>query len=114
MDELERLACEAEAEIAQAGSTAALAQIDIKYLGSKGSLQAQLRSIGSLPKEERPAFGARVNAAKEALTGLIEARHAELGRTETDVRLASEALDITLPGRPLAVEIGRASCRERG
>src|SRR5262249_42560523 len=68
MDELDQLVQCAEAEIAEAASTAVLAQIETKYLGGKGSLQAQLRAIGSLPKEERPAFGARVNAAKQAVT----------------------------------------------
>jgi phenylalanyl-tRNA synthetase alpha chain len=101
MDELERLLQQAETETDAAVSTAALAQIETKYLGSKGSLQAQLRSIGALPKEERPAFGARVNAAKQTLTGRMEARRAELARAETDARLCEETLDITLPGRAL-------------
>ncbi len=101
MDELERLLREAEAEVAAAQSTADLALIETRYLGSKGSLQAQLRSIGALPKEERPAFGARVNAAKETLTAQLEACRAELARGETDDRLANESIDITLPGRPL-------------
>lgn len=101
MDELNQLARQAAEEIAEAPSTAALAQIETKYLGSKGSLQAQLRIIRALPQEERPAFGARVNAAKQALTERIEARRAELARTERDARLRSETIDVTLPGRAL-------------
>lgn len=100
MDDLGRLIQEAEAEMDSAQTTAALAQIDVKYLGSKGSVQAQLRSIGALPKEERPAFGARINAAKEALTARLEARRAELAESETSARLAAESIDVTLPGRP--------------
>lgn len=101
MDELNQLARQAAEEIAEAPSTAALAQIETKYLGSKGSLQAQLRIIRALPQEERPAFGARVNATKQALTERIEARRAELARTERDARLRSETIDVTLPGRAL-------------
>jgi len=101
MDALEQLVKQAEAEIVKADSTATLAQIETKYLGGKGSLQAQLRSIGSLPKEERPAFGARVNAAKQSLTARIEARRAELAKGETEARLRSETIDVTLPGRAL-------------
>src|SRR5438270_12368655 len=101
MDELAQLIAKAEAEIESAESTAALAQIEIAYLGGKGSLQLQLRSIGSLPKEERPAFGARVNAAKQALTDRLEARRAALEDTEAESRLRTEAIDITLPGRPI-------------
>ncbi len=101
MDELERLLEAAQGEVDAAESTAALAQIETRYLGAKGSLQAQLRSIGSLPKEERPAFGARVNAAKQAVTDRIEARRAELAQSETASRLEAEAIDVTLPGRPM-------------
>ncbi len=101
MDELDRLVREAAAEIDSSESTSALAQIDTKYLGGKGSLQAQLRAIGALPKEERPAFGARINAAKEALTARLEARRSALADAEINSRLAAEAIDITLPGRPI-------------
>ncbi len=101
MDELSKLLESAEREVAAATSTSALAQIEAKYLGSKGSLQAQLRTIGSLPKEERPAFGARVNTAKETLTARIESRRTELSGTEIDARLDAERIDVTLPGRPV-------------
>lgn len=101
MDELARIVAEAEGEIAAAETTAALALVATKYLGSKGSVQAQLRSIGALPTEERPAFGARVNAAKQALAERLEARRALLAGGETEARLESEAIDVTLPGRAL-------------
>src|SRR2546421_8204036 len=100
MDELEQIVRTAEREIDAADSAAALAGIDTKYLGGKGSLQAQLRAIGSLPREERPAFGARVNAAKQALSERIEARREALSGGEKESRLAAEAIDITPPGRP--------------
>src|SRR5262245_3326439 len=102
MDELQQLLAAADCLVEKAGSTAELAAIETQYLGSKGSLQAQLRSIGSLPKEERPGFGARVNTAKQDLTERIEARRAELSSGEIDARLRAEAIDISLPGRPIA------------
>jgi len=101
MDELEQLVEQARAEIAAASSTADLARIESAYLGSKGSVQAQLRAIGSLPSAERPAFGARVNAAKAALVAQVEARRVQLAALEESVRLAAEAVDVTLPGRPI-------------
>src|SRR5437870_7564778 len=101
MDELAKLVREAEQEVDSAESTAAVAQVETRYLGSKGSLQAQLRSIGSLPKEERAGFGARINAAKEKLLERIDARREALGRAETEERLKCEAIDVTLPGRPM-------------
>jgi len=101
MDELTQLVAQAESEIAAAETTAVLAHVETKYLGSKGSVQAQLRSIGALPREERPAFGARVNAAKQALTERLEARRAKLAAGESEARLRAEAIDVTLPGRPM-------------
>jgi phenylalanyl-tRNA synthetase alpha chain len=101
LDELSQLIQEAESEVAAATSTAELGQIETKYLGGKGSVQAQLRAIGALPKEERPAFGARINAAKQSLSDLIEARKAELSHGEIALRLKAEAIDVTLPGRAL-------------
>src|SRR5260370_42703496 len=99
MDELSQILTEALEVVAQAPSTSALSAIEIQYLGGKGTIQAQLRSIGSLPKEERPGFGARVNAAKQELTEHIYARRAELGAGESDKKLRAETIDVTLPGR---------------
>ncbi len=99
MDELDKIVEEAEAEIASARSTSELAQMETRYLGKNGSVQAQLKSIGSLPKEDRPALGSRVNAAKDALTRKVGQRRSDLERSETEARLKAEAIDITLPGR---------------
>ena len=101
MDQLEILIQEAQSQIASAGSTSELEQIETRYLGGKGSVQAQLRTIGTLPSEQRPAYGARVNAAKQKLTDLITARRMVLTSPEIEERLRSEAIDITLPGRPI-------------
>lgn len=105
MDELDQVVSQAKQEIDQADSTVALATIETKYLGSKGSVQAQLRSIGSLPKEERPTFGARVNAAKEDLTRLLASRREALAGVEIEQQLKNESIDVTLPGR--AFPVGR-------
>lgn len=100
MDDLVRLVAEAEAEVAAAGSTAELARVEAAYLGGKGALQAQLKTIGSLPKEDRPGFGARLNAAKATVLAAIEARRGDLAAAEARRRLAAESIDVTLPGAP--------------
>ena len=70
------------------------------YLGRKdGTLTGLLRQMGKLPPEERPSFGAAVNATKERVTAAYEARKAALGEVALTARLAAEALDVTLPGR---------------
>lgn len=101
MAEVDELEERAKADVDMAASTAELAAVETRYLGSKGQLQALLRSIGTLPRDERPAFGARVNQAKERITQLIAERREQLERAEVQRRLESERIDITLPGRPL-------------
>ena len=93
MDELDNQLNLAEGEVAAAESTKALASVETKYLGSKGSIQAQLRSISALPREERPAFGARVNSAKQRLTELIESRRTELEAGEISIRREMESIE---------------------
>jgi phenylalanyl-tRNA synthetase alpha chain len=101
MDALDSLIQQAQEEIRAADSSSALAQIEVKYLGSKGSLQAALRQIGTLPKEERAAYGARVNGAKQTLTSLLSERGEELSRVEIEEQLLAEVIDVTMPtGRP--------------
>lgn len=103
MDALEKLVQEAEDTISQSKTTAELTAVEVKYLGNKGSVQAQLRSIGALPKEDRPTFGARINASKEKLTEAIGLRRTMLEQSEIATRLSQEAIDVTLPGRPFPV-----------
>jgi phenylalanyl-tRNA synthetase alpha chain len=100
-DPIQTLTQEAETAVQAAQRTADLDAVETKYLGRKGSLNELRRTIGTLPAEERPAFGARINEAVAALTARLEARRAELEAAELDARLAAETLDVTLPGRPL-------------
>ena len=53
------------------------------YLGRKGSLNELRRAIGTLPKDERPAFGARINEAVDAVAMRIETRRQELAAPRT-------------------------------
>jgi phenylalanyl-tRNA synthetase alpha chain len=98
-DILRTLAAEALGKIAAADSSAQLEAIDTEYLGRKGEVTGLLRRIGSLPAEERKDFGAAVNVLKEELAGAIASRLGELSSVESDARFASEAVDVTMPGR---------------
>lgn len=100
-DPIEQLTQEAQQAIRSAQSLAELEQVETRYLGRNKGLNELRRSIGSLPKEERPAFGARINAAVEALMVLLAERRAQLAEQELQQRLSQETLDVTLPGRSL-------------
>lgn len=99
MGELDSLVGEALQQVAVTGDLAALEEIRVRVLGKKGTLTEQLKSLGALPAAERPAAGARINAAKVQLQDAIEARRADLERSEVERSLAVGAIDVTLPGR---------------
>ena len=99
VDELDALVTRAEQEIAAATGLAALEQLRVAYLGKKGVLTAQMKRLGSLPPEERPAAGQAINQAKRRVMAALEERRELLERERLQARLASETVDVTLPGR---------------
>ena len=99
--DLDTLTDEARARVLGAGSLDALEGVRVSLLGKKGTLTAALKSVGTLPPEEKPAAGQAVNRVKQAVQSLIETRRAELEDARLAERLASDALDVTLPGAPV-------------
>jgi phenylalanyl-tRNA synthetase alpha chain len=99
LGDLTALVGQALAEVAAADSVAALEECRVRWLGKKGALTEQLKSLGALPAAERPGAGARINEAKEKLQAAIEARRAELEREAIERELAAGRIDVTLPGR---------------
>lgn len=99
--ELEALRDETARSVAAAPDVATLSALDVDVLGKKGSLTGVLRGIGSLPPEDRPRVGAIANVVREAIDAAIAARRTTLHAAELAARLASEAVDVTTPGRPI-------------
>ena len=97
MGELNQVITEALKAIRSAGSLAALEQLRIDYLGRKGTITQQLKSLGSLPAELRPAAGQAINQAKEDIQSAIAGKRAELEWRQLEASLQTERLDITLP-----------------
>jgi phenylalanyl-tRNA synthetase alpha chain len=58
-----------------------------------------MRQLGSLSPEEKKSFGQKINGAKQQLEAALESRRKDLELRKIESRLASEALDVTLPGR---------------
>ena len=96
-DELRR---EAEAAITAAASSAELEELRVRYLGRRSELTQALRSIGELPPEERGPVGKGANAVKQALERLLAESTERVEAEELDTRLASDRIDVTLPGDP--------------
>ncbi len=99
MENLEALANDAREAIANAEDSAALDSVRVDYLGKKGSITDLLKGLGKLSPEERPAAGAEINKVKQALQEQINERKSLLEQAAVAAKLASETIDITLPGR---------------
>jgi phenylalanyl-tRNA synthetase alpha chain len=97
-ERIAQLRAEGEQAIGSAQTTAQLEELRVRYLGRKAELPNLLRGVAQLPPDERGAVGRAANEARQALEGLIEARHADLARDELDARLAADRVDVTLPG----------------
>ena len=98
-NELNQLVEAAEQAISKASDLKSLDDIRVSYLGKKGSITERMKLLGKLPKEEKPAAGQAINVAKQAVQKSLEARKETLNNAELEVRLASETIDVTLPGR---------------
>ena len=91
--------------IREAGALDALEALRVKYLGKKGELTAVLKQMGKLSAEERPVMGQLANQIREELAAAIEDGRRALSEKALEMRLAAEATDVTMPGKP--VHIGR-------
>jgi phenylalanyl-tRNA synthetase alpha chain len=96
LNEIERLKQAALADLNAAGSIAALEQSKGAWMGPNGQFTALMKQVGALPKEEKPAAGKAVNAAKNGLEAALAQRRDEL---ELKAALPRDPTDFTLPGR---------------
>ena len=99
MDNLEQLVAQATADFDAATEPARLEEAKARYLGKDGSITVRLKGLGKLPPEEKKAAGAAINVAKQAVESALAARREALKNAHLAAQLASESLDITLPGR---------------
>src|SRR6476469_7736883 len=99
MSEIEQLSQQALADIAGAQSSEALEALRVGLLGKHGSITAQLKALGTLPADQRKQAGEAINRARDALGEALAARKSDLDDAAVEARLATETIDITLPGR---------------
>lgn len=99
--QLQQLKEEALTKIQDASTVKELNDVRVAYLGKKGPITDLLKGMGKLPAEERPKMGALVNVVREAVTESLEARMTLLEEEAINAQLEKEAIDVTLPGRPI-------------
>ncbi len=71
------------------------------YLSRTAPVMKVFSSLGSVPKEQRPAVGQAANQVKVALEAAFEERSQAIKTAALQQALETERLDVTLPGRPL-------------
>ena len=103
MENLEVLTNAALEAVAVASDAASLDQVRVQYLGKKGEISLLMQSLRDVPPAEKPAAGARINAAKQQVQAAINARREALENAALEARLAGETIDVTLPGRGQAI-----------
>jgi len=97
--DLQKLTADALALIDAADTLDALDLIRVNYLGKKGELTSLLKTLGQLPVEEKKSAGQDINNAKRDLQMALETRKTFLEIEKLNASLASERVDVTLPGR---------------
>ena len=102
--QLENIRLQALAALENADSPAALEELRVKFLGKKGELTAVLKMMGKLSAEERPVMGALANTVRAELEEKLEEAKASIGAKVLEAKLASETIDVTIPGD--AVQLG--------
>jgi len=99
MENLDQLVQVANQAVSDASTIAELDQVRVDYLGKKGQITALLKGLGKLDPSERPAAGAKINEAKEAVLEKLNAKKEAMEQEALSAQLMSEAVDVTLPGR---------------
>jgi len=99
MQHLDEIVANAQQQIENAADTNELEEIRLQYLGKKGLMTEQMKGLGKLPPEEKPAAGQRINQAKQAIQAVLVERKKGMEEAILNEKLASETIDVTLPGR---------------
>ncbi len=103
LEKLESIKNDALSTLEKAGGSQELEDWRVRYLGRKSPIMQVFQSMAALSQEERPVVGRTANQVKNALEAAYTARLQSQRERALDASLRGERLDITLPGRPLAI-----------
>lgn len=103
MSNIEAILNDAISTLSAVKSMPELEQVKAKYLGKSGSLTERLKTLGSLPPDEKKIAGAAINQVKSQVESLVNEAKARIGKADLEAKLAGESIDVTLPGRTAGV-----------
>jgi len=102
-EQLEQLKAQALTALEDATNAAALEEVRLRYLSKKGEVTGVLKMMGKLSAEERPVIGQLANAVRAEIEQRLEEKMAEMQSAALEEKLASEALDVTIPGQAVTM-----------
>ena len=100
MSDIEIIKSEIEEQIKNANSLKELDDVRVDALGKKGRITELLKTLGSMPMEQRIEFGKKINVIKPSLDEMILSQKQVLETKQLNERLKKEIIDVTLPCRP--------------
>ena len=100
MTDLSKLEAETTAAVAAAASLKDLEDVRVAALGKSGSISALLKTMGSLPPDERREQGPLINGLRDRVSAALAERRDALESEALDAQLASERIDLSLPPPP--------------
>ena len=100
MSDIEVIKQEITGQITNASDLKALDDVRVNALGKKGRITELLKTLGSMPMEERIEFGKKINAVKTELDTLLTNQKQILETKQLNEKLKKEIIDVTLPCRP--------------
>jgi phenylalanyl-tRNA synthetase alpha chain len=100
---IEEILTQALEALAHANDLTELDQVRVNYLGKKGLFTQHMKELGNLDPEQRKSVGQVINTAKNSFQDALDSHKAILESAELQARLASECVDVTLPGRGQAI-----------
>ena len=98
LDDIDKVKQEALQAIARVDNSRDLENLRVFWLGRKGLVQQYLKSLGALPKDERPHAGKLINELKESVAKAVEDITCRLQSDQIQEKVESERIDVTLPG----------------
>lgn len=93
---------ESEQALTTLGNLQACEAFRIEFLGKRGKISTLFDTLKLMPEGERAGGGRLINALKARVEAALEAKKAKLAAAEVEAKLQQEAVDVTLPGRPVS------------
>ena len=99
-ENLKKLEQEIKEKLFSIKDSKSLSSLKVDIFGKKGSITNYLKSISSLPDDQKKEAGQTINELKNKINTMIEKKFNDFNRDEIKNKLFNESIDSTLSSRP--------------